>query len=129
MKKTRNVFILVSALAVILAVGLSADAKDKKHAMKDANFQGEVLDMACYISHGAKGADHAACALKCAKDGQPIGLLTKDGKVFLLFADHDDNTAFNKTKDFAGKNVAISGMPFEKDGIKGITVHSVKGVE
>jgi hypothetical protein len=123
---SKKSFVVITALmALFIAFGISADAK-KKGKHKDQTFQGEILDMACYVSHGSKGADHAACAKKCLKDGQPMGLLTADGKVFILFADHDDNAAFNETKKFAGSTVTITGVPFEKDGIKGITVHAVK---
>jgi hypothetical protein len=50
--------------------------------------------MACYMSHDGQGADHADCAVKCVKGGQPMGLKTDDGKLYLLFADHGDSAAF-----------------------------------
>ena len=84
--------------------------------------------MACYVAHGAKGADHAGCAKKCVKEGQPMGLLSSDGAVYLLYASHDDSSAFEKTKDFAGEKVEIKGKAATKAGIKGIEVHSVKAM-
>ena len=41
---------------------------------------------------------------------------------------HDDASAYDKTKDFAGKNVEIKGKAATKAGIKGIEVQSVKAV-
>lgn len=88
--------------------------------------RGEILDMACYVAHGAKGADHAACAKRCVKGGQPMGLLAEDGTVFLLYADHKDASAFEQAKEFAGKNVELKGKKAAQSGIKGIEVQSVK---
>jgi hypothetical protein len=45
---------------------------------------GEVIDMSCYLQLGKHGAKHKGCAQKCASHGEPIGLLTKDGDVYLL---------------------------------------------
>jgi hypothetical protein len=127
--------ILVSSLLVLaLAVPVAAvRAQGHEHGAmaapaseKKANVQGEVLDMACFVAHNGQGPSHAACALKCLKDGQPMGLLAKDGTVYLLFADHGDATAYNKTKEFAGKNVEIQGELASKGSFKGITVNSVK---
>ena len=79
-------------------------------------------------AHGAKGPDHAACAKRCAKGGQPIGLLADDGAVYLLYANHEDGSAFEATKELAGTKVMISGKKFEKDGITGIEVNEVKAL-
>ena len=64
---------LLLGLALLLAV-VPAQAEE-------VTFTGEVLDLACYVGRGAKGADHAGCAKSCVKGGQPMGLLTEDGKV------------------------------------------------
>jgi hypothetical protein len=46
---------------------------------------GEVVDVSCYLQLGKHGAAHAACATKCATNGQPIGLLTSAGTLYFLF--------------------------------------------
>ncbi|OGF63530.1 MAG: hypothetical protein A2Y62_16440, partial [Candidatus Fischerbacteria bacterium RBG_13_37_8] len=88
--------------------------------------KGEVLDLACYIGHEAKGLKHQQCALTCLKDGQPMGLLTEDGAVYLLLADHQDGKPFNETKNYAALQVEISGTMYERAGIKAVSVESVK---
>ena len=45
-----------------------------------------------------------------------------------LFGDHDDISAFAKAKELVAKNVEIAGEPANRDGIKGITVKSVKPI-
>ena len=124
--KTKS--ILVAAAIAVVAAALPALAQHDHHGGKDITVQGEVLDMSCYVAHDGKGPAHAACAAKCMKDGQPVGLLAKDGTVYLLFADHGDTSAFAKTKDLVSKNVEIEGAPADKAGIKGITVKAVKAL-
>ncbi len=115
------------ALALIVALPLTAMAAGKSTA-KPVTLKGEILDLACFIDHGAKGPDHAECAKMCAKGGQPMGFLAEDGTVYVLTAPHDDMTAYNKAKDLAGQKVEIKGMMAEHSGLKGIAVQDVKGL-
>jgi hypothetical protein len=117
---------LVFASLSLLATGTTLAAE--KAAASDVTLTGEVLDLACYISHGAKGPDHAGCAAKCAEMGQPVGLAASDGKVYVLVADHADSSAFTKAKSMAGKKVEIKGEVAAKDGINALTVHAVKTI-
>ena len=110
-------------LCIIALLTVPALADDKPTSVK-----GEILDLACYISHDSHGEDHAKCAERCVKGGQPMGLLGEDGTVYVLFADHGDESAYKSAQSFAGKMVEISGPLAEKDGVKGITVHSVKAL-
>ncbi len=118
----------VLVVVALLALPLVAAEGEKAAGGKDVTVQGEILDLACYTSHAAKGADHASCATKCLKAGQPMGLLSTDGTVYLLFADHGNGKAFDQAKDFAGKKVEIAGGPASQGSLKGITVHSVKAL-
>ncbi len=115
----------LSTLAVAVALAGAALAADPA-PVKKVTVQGEILDMACYVSHEAKGPSHADCAASCLKGGQPMGLLARNGTVYLLFADHSDAAAYNKAKDFGGKNVEIQGEASARGAIQGITVTSVK---
>jgi hypothetical protein len=62
------------------------------------------------------------------KGGQPMGLLGTDGTVYVLIGDHMDASAFEKTKEFAGKKVEVTGEVAAKGGMKGITVTGVKAL-
>ena len=87
---------------------------------------GEIVDLACYVGHGAKGPDHQKCAQKCAQMGQPLGLLTADGILYLLVADHTNPEAYRKARGLAGDSVEIQGEVSEKGGMKALTVDDVK---
>ena len=122
---------LILSLTLLLFAGGAAAHGDEKHgehgaAHGELTVQGEVLDMACYVAHEAKGPDHAGCAKRCVKGGQPMGLLAEDGTVYLLYASHKDGSAFEQAKEFAGEKVEISGVAATQAGIKGIEVGSVK---
>jgi len=45
---------------------------------------GEVVDYSCYLQVGKHGEKHRDCGQKCLKNGQPMGLLTKGGDLYLL---------------------------------------------
>ena len=92
---------------------------------KEKTIKGEVLDLACYLSQGAKGADHASCARSCAKGGQPMGLLSDDGKVYTLIANHDNMKPFEDAKGLAGAHVEVKGKVYKQGALEGIEVLAI----
>ena len=55
-----------------------------------------------------------------------MGLLTDDGTLVLLAADHKDGAPFEKLKDLAGEMAEVTGKLAEKDGMKIVTVTGSK---
>jgi len=51
---------------------------------------GEIVDLSCYLQVGKHGAKHRDCGQKCLRNGQPIGLLAKDGALYLLMEEEHD---------------------------------------
>ncbi len=45
---------------------------------------GEIVDFSCYLQVGKHGEAHRSCGQKCVQNGQPIGLLTQDGTLYML---------------------------------------------
>lgn len=76
---------------------------------------GEVLDMACYLDHGAHGEKHAACAQKCISSGLPVGLKAADGTTYLLLGEHAP--ANDMMAPYGGKTVTVKGKFVSRDGI------------
>lgn len=120
MKKTL-VFLGFAFVAVFVLTSV-AGASDAKAG----TWTGEVLDLACYVAQGAHGADHTGCAKSCVKNGQPMGLKTKDGAVVLLAADHKDGKPYEALKELAGQNAEVQGTLTERDGVKVVTVTGSK---
>lgn len=75
---------------------------------------GEVLDMACYIDHGASGAKHAACAKTCIEGGLPVGIKSNDGKTYLLIGEHKPLNA--ALAPLAAKTITVRGKSVSRDG-------------
>src|SRR4029079_14077217 len=102
--------ILTGLLAVtFLAASIPALAKTE-------TLRGQLVDQTCYTKDKVnnKGVDHKMpadtkdCAIACAKKGQPVALLTDDGKVYTIAG---DLTANNNAKlvPLMGHTVEITG--------------------
>lgn len=89
---------------------------------------GEVADLKCYLGSGALGPDHAKCAKSCISAGQPMGLVTTDGKVYLLGIGKD-KSQYESLKELAGESVEVSGKVSQKDGLNIVVVESARKSE
>jgi len=129
--KRISVAVLGLALAVYALPALAqqehAAAAAPKEAKKvvNASVTGEVVDMGCYMGHGARGEKHIACATKCIDGGMPMGLLTDKGVLYLLTLDHDNADPYNSLKTMAGKMVTVTGPVLSRNGMKGLDVTAV----
>ncbi len=63
--------------------------------------KGEVVDLWCYLEGGDHGAEHKKCATARAKAGNPIGLLTEKGDLYVMMGLEDHQP---------GKDVLIEKM-------------------
>lgn len=104
---------LSAALLLLPKLGLGAE---EKPAAETQSIKGEVVDLMCYLDHGAKGDKHKGCAAKCIKSGGPVGLLTADNQLYLVIGDHKP---INDTlADKAAQTVTLKGKVVERDGMK-----------
>ncbi len=92
----------------------------------EVNLSGEVLDLSCFMASGAKGEGHKQCAASCINNGMPIGLLAADGKVYLLVEDHKNKDPYQKLKEHAAEQVAVTGKYFERNGMPAIVIGKVE---
>jgi hypothetical protein len=69
-------------------VGASVDGKPNPGSVK--TLTGEIVDFSCYLQVGKHGEKHRACGQKCFTNGQPIGLLTEDGNLYMLMEEEHD---------------------------------------
>jgi len=123
MHRTRKLVCAALALQVVFGMGIALGAEGGAFSA-----EGEIVDLACYVSREARGADHAGCAKSCVKNGQPMGLLTDDGTLYLLYASHKDGAPFEAAKELAGDMVSVSGTLSTTAGVKGIEVQAVKAL-
>ena len=75
---------------------------------KPMTLTGEVIDYSCYLQVGKHGDKHRDCGQKCVRAGQPVGLLTKDGTIYLLM-DEEHNQRRDGLTDFRAAAVEHMG--------------------
>src|SRR3954469_3203150 len=69
-----------------------ASAITGKQPLKGApvTVTGEVVDLSCYLQVGKHGDKHRDCGQKCARNGQPLGVLLADGTIYTLMDEEHD---------------------------------------
>jgi len=128
MKRFLTVAIL-GALTLFASYAIAHEMGDMKmKAAASKSWTGEVVDTGCYLAHEAKGEKHKECGSKCVANGMPMGLLTKDGKLYLLTMNHDNADPYNQLKGWVGSNVEITGTSMERSGMKAIDVTGAKAL-
>jgi len=106
----------------VTTVTSSIEGKTLKGSAKTA--VGEVVDLSCYLQVGKHGDKHRDCGQKCAKAGEPIGLLTEDGSVYTLIAEEhnprrDGQTTFRQVLiDHMAQVITVHGTLSELEGQK-----------
>lgn len=110
----------------LLVAGLTVLSLSAFGQQKTATLKGEVLDMSCYMGHGAHGPGHKMCAQMCLNKGLPAGLMTSNGQVYLLVEDHDKSDAYKEAIKHAAANVTITGKVSNKNGVQALVVENVK---
>lgn len=112
------------AFASLLLLGtMSAFGQPKGDTV---TVKGEVVDVWCYLEGGNKGADHKKCAVTCAKAGNPIGLLTEKGDVYVLVGIKDHDPDKDALIEKMAETVAVEGTLVKKGGTQVIYVSAVK---
>jgi hypothetical protein len=112
-----------------MAVNALAAGEKAKTTAKTASLRGEIVDLGCYLGHGAKGPNHKGCATKCIAGGMPMGLLTADGKLYLLTMDHENADPFNQCKGLAAQTVEVGGTVVARNGLLALEVTGVKAAK
>jgi hypothetical protein len=89
---------------------------------------GEVIDLSCYLQVGKHGDKHRDCGQKCARNGQPIGLLLEDGTIYTLMDEEHDPRRDGLTDlrkqliENMANVVTVNGTVSEVEGQKAIYV-------
>jgi len=107
---------------------VAAGVDGKPLAGKVVTVVGEVVDYSCYLQLGKHGTKHRDCGQKCLRNGMPIGLLTKEGKLYLLMEEEHDprRDGLTNFREAAIEHMAyvmeVSGTLSEVDGQRALYV-------
>ena len=90
--------------------------------------RGLVRDIACPIQNkqSTSRVFNKQCAIACARQGSPIGILTDDGSFYLAISDGmPDKSQNKKLMPFVGKYVEASGTVFERTGSHALMIKEI----
>lgn len=123
-----KITVIISLLLAIFfsSTVISQGKMESKANGKKVVLKGEILDLACYVAGEKKGPEHKKCADMCIKGGAPIGILTEDGKVYLIVENHSKPEPYEKCKVFTAEKVAITGIAYNRGGLPGVVIESVE---
>ena len=105
----------ILGLSALLAWPVLSRAADENAGGQTQTIKGEVVDLMCYLDHGAKGEKHKSCAEKCIKMGGPVGLLSGD-QLYLVIGEHKPINDELASK--AAQTVTLKGKVVERNGMK-----------
>lgn len=111
---------------------VEASVDGKPNAGKVVTVTGEIVDYSCYLQLGKHGDKHRDCAQKCFKNGQPIGLVTKDGTVYVLMEEEhhprrDGQTNWrDAASEHAGHIMEVTGTSSTVSGQRALYVTEFK---
>ncbi|PYU24636.1 MAG: hypothetical protein DMG30_08020 [Acidobacteria bacterium] len=121
----RKLCAVFAVAGLVFALGASAFAATQ-------TITGQLIDQTCYKANKANtGVDHKmpedtpGCATTCAKMGQPVALLTADGKVYTVTGDLAANNNAKLIPHMSHK-VELTGDVTEKGSTMTIAASSLK---
>jgi hypothetical protein len=118
-----SIRVSLAACAFFFLTGAFAYAEPKGDTV---TLKGEVVDLWCYLEGGDHGAEHKKCAIECAKAGNPIGLVTDKGDVYVLMGIKDHQPGKEVLIDKMADTVTITGTLVKKGGVQVVYVTAVK---
>ncbi len=94
---------------------------------KAVSVVGEIVDFSCYLQLGKHGEAHRSCGQKCAQNGQPVGLLSRDGTLYLLMPEEHHP---RRDGQIDAKAVAVEHMGHivEVNGTEATPVNGVRAI-
>ncbi len=110
------------------ATTIAAGVDKKPLTGKLVTMTGEIVDLSCYLQLGKHGDKHKPCGTKCLQAGQPIGLLTKGGAIYMLMDEEHDPRRDGQTTlrqasiDNFAKIMEVTGTETSVGGYKAIFV-------
>ncbi|MBA3962852.1 MAG: hypothetical protein H0X40_13275 [Chthoniobacterales bacterium] len=117
MKTSKIILSLLACGVFALLPNVARAHGGEEHGAKgdEKTITGEVVDMACYIDHGAAGAKHADCAKTCISSGLPVGIKAADGKTYLIIGEHKPINS--ELAELAAKTITVKGKVTSRDGL------------
>lgn len=118
-------YISARLLVVFVATLLIGTAGFAQQNKQTKTIKGEVVDLWCYMDHAAHGQKHKACAVACAKMGNPIGIVDAEGNVYVAVGSELHQPDRDRLIDKMAQQVTVTGTVIERGGMKMLYVKSI----
>jgi hypothetical protein len=111
---------------------IAAGVDSKPQPGKPVTVVGEIVDFSCYLQEGKHGEKHRSCGQKCVQNGNPVGLLTKDGSLYMLMPEEHDPRRDGgvdlkaTAADHMGHIVQVNGTEATVNGYNAIFIQGLK---
>lgn len=105
-----------------LLMGIVVFAQQEK---RTETIKGEVVDLWCYMDHGARGPGHKACAVECAKLGNPIGIVDSKGNVYVAVGSELHQPDREKLIEKMAQEVTVTGAVVRRGGLRMIFIKTI----
>lgn len=132
MNQKLGTYILGGGLLLLATVGLAAqDPAKNSHDFDAVTVEGLVRDIACPIQNKQSTATDFSmdCVIKCAKAGSPLGILTKEGVLYVPVTESMPDTGQQQLLQFVGKYVRATGKEFSRNGVHGLEIKEIHAVD
>lgn len=91
--------------------------------------RGEVVETACFIMAGRRGAEHRQCAIASARAGQQLGVLDeKTNVLYVAVVDRQAGETESPLLPFIAHRVEVRGQPLEHGELPAIIVSDVRSL-
>jgi len=110
----------------LTAVSVCASAILLHGQQKSISVDGYVLDSACAFTKNLEKPISRECALKCAKAGSQLVILSDDGSIYWPIAETTPATGQNaKLLAFAGGRVTAKGKLYDRGGSHALVIEEI----
>ena len=109
------------AAAFVLIAGAATRGQEKS-----VSVEGYVLDSACAFTKNLDKPISRECALKCAKAGSQLVILSDDGSIYWPIDKNTPATGQNaRLMEFAGGRVTAKGKLYERGGSHAMVIEQI----
>ena len=115
----------VAALVAVCALPGPLSAQQQATG-NQVTVTGQVIDLNCYVSMGASGAAHKACAQACAKAGVALAILGSDGVIYMPVSAKPADPQNPRLEPFAEGKVRVTGTHRMASGMHTIDIKTIE---
>lgn len=126
---THRSIALASVAVSLFLAPLSPAADDSGKPLANQTISGLVRDIACPVQNKQSTARHfnRECALQCARQGSPLGILADDGTIYIPISNAmPDSDQRSRLMPFVGKYVRIKGDVYQRNGFHAVVITEIK---